>query len=220
MAASKKKTNSKPWLKSYPVDIDWNAEIPQTTMVKMFDDSVRKYRNRTCINFMGKKYSYEQVGKMVDQFAKSLQDQGISKGSTVGVCLPNTPFYLVAYYGAMKAGARVANFNPTSPADALAKQIDDSKTDLMVAINLKGTKEMPLFPSVEKAMKMSSLKKVVICDLSDSLPTTKKYAFRAINFFKGLRGKSDMIKTRKARNSYLLKICLKAMVMLNPLILK
>jgi len=214
MASSNKKkkvlTNQKPWLKSYPVDINWADDIPQTTMVEMFDESVRKHRDLPCINFMGKKYTYGEIGNMVDHFAKSLQDQGIGKGSTVGVCLPNTPFYLVAYYGAMKAGARVANFNPTSPADALAKQINDSKTDLMVAINLKGTKSMPLFPSVEKALEISNLKKIVVCDMSESLPFVKKHAFRAINFVKGIRGKSDMVKFKEDSKHISFKSMLKS----------
>ncbi|MBI3441469.1 MAG: AMP-binding protein, partial [Proteobacteria bacterium] len=107
--------------------------------------------------------------------------QGIGKGSTVGICLPNTPFCIIAYYGAMKAGATVANFDPTAPADALAQQIKDSNTDVMVAINLEGSEKQPLYPNVEKAMGLSSLKKIIFCDLADVLPAGKAFGFRALN---------------------------------------
>ena len=170
-----------PWSKSYPVDVQWNTEFPEKTMTEMFDESVKKYADRTCLNFLGKKLTYKEVGEMVDRFAKGLQDQGIGQGSTVGVCLPNTPFYLIAYYGALKAGARVANFDPTSPAEALAQQIKDSKTDIMVAVNLVGDAAQPLYPSVEKAMELTDLKKIVVCDFPDSLPAAKKIPFKAIN---------------------------------------
>ena len=170
-----------PWLKSYPVDVSWDSDIPEKTMVEIFDESVKKYGDRVCLNFLGKKLTYRQVGEMADRFAKGLQDQGIGKGSTVGVCLPNTPFYIIAYYGAMKTGAVVANFNPTSPPEALAQQINDSKTDIMVAINLAGDAAQPLYPNVEKALALSSLKKIVVCDMAGALPGMKSTAFRTLN---------------------------------------
>lgn len=186
--ASPMPENSKPWLKSYPVDIDWNEDIPVKTMVELFDESIKKYSKRNCLHFLGRDISYKEVGEMVDKFAKGLQDQGIGKGSTVGICLPNTPYSVIAYYGAMKAGARVANFDPTSPAEALAQQINDSKTDVMVTTNLK-----VIQPNVDKALEISTLKKVIVCDFAQALPTVKKYAFRAINAVKGLLGKSHKL---------------------------
>lgn len=178
---NKTQDNAQPWIKSYPADVDYNAEITPGSMVDLFDASVKKYADRTCLNFMGKKLTYREVGDMVNQFAKGLQDQGIGPGSTVGICLPNTPFCVIAYYGAMKAGARVANFDPTAPAEALAQQINDSKTDVILAINLVGTDKMPLYPNVEKALELSSLKKIIVCDLADALPRIKGTLFRAIN---------------------------------------
>lgn len=213
-------SNPHPWSKKYPVDIEWDTEVPASTMVQIFEESVKKYGDRTCLNFLGSKLTYTEVGDMVDRFAKGLQDQGIGKGSTVGICLPNTPFYVVAYYGAMKAGATVANFNPTSPPEALAQQINDSKTDLMVAINLKQSGPTPLYPSVEKAMVQSNLKKIVICDLSAALPPLKKYAYRMINAVKGLRGKSEMVDVKKDDRHLLFSDLLKSKGAFKPVDIK
>ncbi|MDD9899512.1 MAG: long-chain fatty acid--CoA ligase [Alphaproteobacteria bacterium] len=181
-----------PWQNSYPVDIDWNADIPQTTMVKMFDETVKKNARRTALNFMGKKMTYAELGKAADRFAKGLQQQGIGKGSKVGLCLPNTPFYAIAYYGAMKAGATVVNFNPLYAEKEIEHQINDSQTDLMVTVNVKQVQS-----KVEKMLGKTSLKKIVSCDLADALPTVKGTAFRVLNAVKGLAGKSDTMKTKK-----------------------
>jgi long-chain acyl-CoA synthetase len=177
----KQASSAAPWSKSYPVDIEWDSELPAQTMIEMFDESVKKYGDRTCLNFQGQKLTYKEVGAMVERFAKSLQDQGIGKNSTVGICLPNTPFYVVSYFGTLKTGAKVANFNPTSPSEALAQQIKDSKTEIMVAINLVGDAVQPLYPNVEKAMELTDLKKIIVCDFPDALPTGKKIPFKAIN---------------------------------------
>lgn len=190
-AAGRNESSPAPTLgRKYPVDIDWNADIPQSTMVQLFDQSVKKHAKRKCLTFMGKTMTYAEVGEAVDRFAKSLQDQGIGKGSNVGLCLPNTPFYVIAYYGAMKAGATVVNFNPLYAEQELAHQINDSRCDIMVTVNVKQVQ-----PKVEKMLGTTCLKKIISCDLADALPDMKGFAFRALNTVKGWFGKSDTVKT-------------------------
>jgi long-chain acyl-CoA synthetase len=181
-----------PWARKYPVDIDWDADVPQSTMIKLFEDSVKKHGKRTCLNFMGKTMTYAEVGEAVDRFAKSLQDQGVGKGSKVGLCLPNTPFYVIAYYGAMKAGATVVNFNPLYAEKELEHQINDSQCDMMVTVNVKQVQS-----KVEKMLGTTHLKKIISCDLADALPNVKGFAFRALNAVKGLFGKSDTMKVKQ-----------------------
>ena len=181
-----------PWAKSYPVDIDWHADVPQSTMVEMFDESVKKHTNRTALHFMGKTMSYKELGEKVDSFAKSLQDQGVGKGSKIGLCLPNTPFYVIAYYGAMKAGATVVNFNPLYADHELKHQINDSECDMMVTVNVKQVQ-----PKVEKMLGQTHLKKIISCDLADALPGVKGFAYRTLNAAKGLFGKSDTVKVKQ-----------------------
>ncbi len=186
------KKTEQPWTRKYPVDIEWDADVPQSTMVQMLEESVKKHGKRTCLNFMGNKLTYKQVGEMVDNFAKSLQDQGVGKGSKVGLCLPNTPFYVIAYYGAMKAGATVVNFNPLYAEQELKHQINDSECDLMVTVNVKQVQ-----PKIEKMLGTTRLKKIISCDMADALPSVKGFAYRTINAVKGIFGKSDLVKVKQ-----------------------
>ncbi len=200
-----------PWSKKYPVDIEWDSEIPVSTLVEQFEESVQKYKNRTCLHFMGKELTYAEVGDMADRFAKSLQDQGIGKGSKVGLCLPNTPFYVVAYFGALKAGATVVNFNPLYAEKEIEHQINDSATDIMVTINAK-----QVLPKVEKMLGTTSLKKIITCDLADALPAVKGTAFRVLNGVKSLFGKSDFVSVKEDKEHVSFKKMLKAKGKLKP----
>jgi long-chain acyl-CoA synthetase len=164
------------WEKSYPKDLRWDAEIPDTTLVELFDDAVKKYKDRTCIDFMDKTYTFGELGAMVDRFAKGLQDQGIGPGSKVGLSLPNMPFYPVAYYAALKTGATVVNFNPLYAPAEMEHQIKDSDVDMMVAMNLE-----LLYPKVENLLGTARFKKLVVCDMADVLPGKKAIGFRALN---------------------------------------
>lgn len=170
----------RPWDKSYPANLKWDAEIPVTTMVKMFEETVAKNGDKTALNFMGRKMSYKEFDEATNRFAKGLQDQGLGKGSKVGLCLPNTPFYAIAYYGAMKAGATVVNFNPLYAENEFRHQIEDSKCDVMVSLNAK-----LIQPKIDKMLDGSThLKKAIVCDLADALPPVKGFAFRALNLYK------------------------------------
>ena len=179
-----------PWTKKYPVDIDWEMDVPVSTMVDLFDESVKNNAAKPALSFMGKTLTYKEMGEMVDKFAKSLQDQGIGPGKHVGLCLPNSPFYPIAYYGTLKAGATVVNFNPLYAEQEMKHQINDSQCDIMVTLNVKQVQ-----PKVEKMLDGSTcLKKIIVCDLADALPSVKGFAFRTLNAVKGLFGKSDTVK--------------------------
>ncbi|MBI1215928.1 MAG: AMP-binding protein [Alphaproteobacteria bacterium] len=195
-----------PWDKNYPVDIHWDMDIPVGTMVDMFEDSVKQNGNKTCLNFMGKKLTYNEVSEMVDRFAKGLQDQGIGKGDRVGLCLPNSPFYVIAYYGAMKAGATVVNFTPLYAEHEMRHQTNDSQCDVMVAINVP-----QVLPKVNKLLDGSTtLKKVIVCDLADALPTGKKIGLRVLDAIRRPFGKADTVKAKQDKKHVLFSKMMKS----------
>ena len=182
-----KSAKNHPWLKQYPLNIDWHSQQPQKSMVDIFDQSVQKFGPKNFLSFMGKKYTYRQIGDMVDNMAKNLQDRGIKKGDRIGLSLPNTPFYVVSYYAALKAGATVVNFNPLYPKDQMATLIKESNTKMMVTLDLK---EMgPVLQDIRQ-MPDSPLEKVIIAKISDALPLHKKILYK----IGGLLGKTGQAK--------------------------
>ena len=61
----------------------------------MFDAAVARFASRPAIDFLGRRWTYRQLGEQVDRAARGLQDLGVGKGSMVGLCLPNTPYSVV-----------------------------------------------------------------------------------------------------------------------------
>ena len=80
-----------------------------------------------------------EMGEAVDAFAKGLQDAQVQPGTKIGLLLPNCPQFLVAFYGSLKAGMTVVNYNPLYAEQELEYQIEDSETDIMVTLDLKAT---------------------------------------------------------------------------------
>ncbi len=84
----------------------------------------------------------------------------MGEGVRVGLFLPNTPTFLVFYYGVLKAGGTVVNFNPLYSLDEIAFQIRDSGTKIMVTLDLAF-----LFDKVEAMMERGVLDKAVVARL-------------------------------------------------------
>ncbi|NQV44243.1 MAG: alpha/beta fold hydrolase, partial [Rhodospirillales bacterium] len=100
-------SDSQPWSRHTPP--------PRPTAKPVYailDDAVVRGPDRPCLNFLGKSSTYSDVSDMVTRAAKGFQSLGIQKGDRVGLCLPNCPYYVIAYFAALKAGATVVNFNP------------------------------------------------------------------------------------------------------------
>ena len=127
-------TENYPWVKSYDEPIRWDLDIDNRPVFSMLDDTARHYGGRPGFDFLGKKYSWSELANLADRFAAGLQEKGIGKGHKVGLFLPNCPYYLIAYYGVLKTGACVVNFNPLYAERELAHLIEDSETDLMVTV--------------------------------------------------------------------------------------
>ena len=96
-----------PWLKSYPEAIDWAIDVPDRPVFDFLYDTCAQYGARPAFDFMGKKWTWAEIGALADRMARGLQLQGVGKGSKVGLFLPNSPYFVIAYYAILRAGGTV-----------------------------------------------------------------------------------------------------------------
>jgi len=160
------------WEKSYPQNIRWNDALWTGPLFEYLDNAQHLYPNRPAFNFMGKIWTWDTIAILVNKLAKGLHDHGVEKGIKVGICLPNCPYYLVAYYAILKTGATIVNYNPLYAEGELAYQIEDSETDLMITTDLK-----VIYPKLEKMLHKTRLNQIVICPFKDILPFPKNFLF-------------------------------------------
>ncbi len=163
------------WLKHYPENVFWDAPLEKTSLGDFFDKSVAKYRDKPGVDFLGKKYTFGEIEVLTNKAAKGFQEMGVKKGTKVGLCLPNTPYSIICYFGALKAGATVVNYNPLYVERELAFQIDDSETKIMVTMDLE-----VMYPKVGAMLARTGLKKIVICKMSPILPGLKSFLFKLL----------------------------------------
>lgn len=166
-----------PWIKSYDSGVSWGHSCGSRAVHTLLEDTVRDFPKAPAFDFLGKRYNWAEIGALVDRFAEGLQHQGVRKGDAVGLFLPNSPYFLIAYYAALKIGAVVVNFNPLYAERELIHQMNDSEICVMVTADLK-----LLYDKMQAVKDKTSLKKLVTCRFTDVLPFPKNILFRLFKF--------------------------------------
>ena len=153
----------RPWLKYYDSQVPPHLTYPRIPLYSLLDETAAKYPASPCTNFFGKRLTYREIKELSDRLAASLRRMGVPKGDRVVLLLPNSPQFIIAYYGLLKAGAVIVPLNPLSAERELEFYLTDSEAAVAITI--------PLFLSkVASLVGKTPLKHIVCSRLSDFLP--------------------------------------------------
>src|SRR5690348_4032492 len=158
-----------PWLKSYPPGIDWRAEFTPRPLYRLLDEAAARYGSGSCIDFLDRRWSFTEIKELSDRFARGLIDLGVKAGDRVGLFLPNCPYFVIAYFGILKAGGVVVNFNPLYADREIEHQIRDSGASIMVTMGLEG-----LVGKLRPQFAHTPLQRIIVCSLPKAMPLTKR----------------------------------------------
>jgi len=146
--------------------------IPRV-LTDLIDDAVTNHGDRIAIDFMGRRWTYAEIGAQVDRVAAGLQAMGVGPETRLGLCLPNTPYFVVLYFAAFKCGATIVNFNPLYVEHELSHQIRDSGTTIMAVPDVT-----MIHGKVAAVAEECGVKKVIVCPMADILPPLLGIGYR------------------------------------------
>ncbi|MBX7501212.1 long-chain fatty acid--CoA ligase [Qipengyuania sp. YG27] len=153
--------------------VPWDTNFDAMALGDMLARTAGRTPDAPLLQFLGRTYTYAEMLRDAQAFARALVARGIAPGDRVGLFLPNVPSYVAAYYGAMMAGAVVVNFSPLYSVEELAHQVADSGTRLLVTVDVPA-----LYATAEKVLHGSALETLVVSSLSQMLPKVKGLALR------------------------------------------
>lgn len=151
------------WFRHYDLQVPLRLTYPHIPLYSLLEETAAKTPASPCTNFFGKRLTYQQIKELSDRFAASLGSLAIRKGDRVILLLPNSPQFLIAYYGILKAGAVVVPLNPLSAERELEFYLADSGAETVITIPLFLNKVAPL-------RSKTPLKHIVYSRLADFLP--------------------------------------------------
>ena len=112
-----------PWVAAYPDNLNWHSEIPSRPLFALLDDAAERFGPNAFLDFLGKKYRYQEAAETVGRLARGFRKHGVGKGTKVGLFLPNCPYFVLCYFAVLKAGGTVVTYNPLLAERELVRQI-------------------------------------------------------------------------------------------------
>lgn len=171
---------NRPWLKHYEPGVPHEFVGEAMTLPQLLERAAERFATRPALEFLGHRQTYRQLWANAQHFAAGLQHLGIQKGDRVAIMLPNTPQFVVAFFGAALVGAVIVNTSPLYVAHELEHQLIDSGTTLLIMLD----SFYPRFAEIEHNPKLK-VRRVVVTGIQDALPFPKNLLYPLLEKRKG-----------------------------------
>ena len=155
----------RPWVKSFPPEVRADAPLDLAPVQSVLEKAAERFGAKPALEFMGKRISYAELDALANRAAAGFQKLGVGPGVHVGLFLPNTPHYIIAFFGVLKAGGAVVNYSPLDALHTLQIKIEDSETHILVTLDLAA-----LYPQAEKLIGSTRLKTLVVGEFAEMSP--------------------------------------------------
>lgn len=132
------------WLPHLPQGADPHIDITFRSLQSYLDDAAANFGDRKAIIFQNLTLSYKNLKDKAETFAAALRGHGLKSGDRVAIMLPNLPQTVIAFWGALKAGATVVMTNPLYMEKELTHHFSDSKPKILITLDLFWNKIEPL----------------------------------------------------------------------------
>lgn len=159
-----------PWLASKDPEVPEHLSYFTGTMYEALCETVRKFPDYIAFDFMGKKTSYLDFLKNVQNCARALKGIGIRVGDRVMICMPNCPQALMMFYAVNAVGAVSSMIHPLSAESEIAFYVRDS--GCVAAITLD--QFYPKFKNIRKAVSLPTL---IITSVSENMSALMKIGY-------------------------------------------
>ena len=168
---------NKPWLKLYDKGVPRSIDYPPIPAFGFVEENAKNYPDNPALIFKGTVINYQELNNLTDRLAAGLAAMGLKKGDKVCILMPNTPQFVIAFYGILKAGGIVVATNPIYTAREIAHQVSDSEAKTCILTS-------NFYEKFKKAQPDTAVKNVIVSHIKDYMPGTIKLLFPLLALLK------------------------------------
>ncbi|MBM3292837.1 long-chain fatty acid--CoA ligase, partial [Candidatus Bathyarchaeota archaeon] len=119
----------------YPQGVPISIKYPEIPTYSFLENNARKYPSRPGLIFYGNKMTYKKIWDDALCLANSLQKLGLKHGDRVGLLLPNSPQFLIAFNSIFIAGGIVVPINPLNPITEIKRELDYTECQFLIVLD-------------------------------------------------------------------------------------
>ena len=125
----------RPWIQHYDPGVPETIAYPDVPLFRFLEEAACQHPEQPCTVFRDSVVRYGEMNALVNRMASALTALGVRKGDRVGLCLPNVPQFVLAYYAVLKAGGVVVAINPQYKQRELEFQAADSGITVLIGMS-------------------------------------------------------------------------------------
>jgi long-chain acyl-CoA synthetase len=145
-------------------------DYPKKPLYHFLEDSASKYPDKPCTIFKGAIVTYKEMSEISDRMAAALADLGVKKGDRVGIFMPNTPQFVMAYFGILKAGGVVVATNPLYTPAEIEYQASDAGIEVMFVMT-------NFYKTIKAAQPKTKIRTLIVTNIKEALPPITRLLF-------------------------------------------
>ena len=167
------------WTRHYDPEVPTSlAPYPAKTLVDYVNETAETIPDAPAILFKGITLSNRDLDRLSNRFAAALIASGIGKGDRVALVLPNCPQFLIAEFGAWKAGATVLPLNPLYTGSELREPLTAAGVKVVVTLT-------PFYKRLKEIQRDTPVKRIVATSIKEYLPPLLRVLFTLFKEKKG-----------------------------------
>lgn len=162
--------NDQPWLKNYDKQVPPTIDYPQVPLFSFLEDAALKFPDIPCTIFEGAKITYREMNAYTDRLAAGLAEVGIKKGDRVGIFMPNSPQFVIAYFAILKIGGIVVAVNPLYSSREIEHQVNDAGIEVMMVMS-------NFYNKIKEVQPKTCIRKVIVTNIKETFPPLLSFLF-------------------------------------------
>jgi long-chain acyl-CoA synthetase len=170
--------NERPWLNRYDEGVPQHIDYPEIPIHQFLIEAAKKYPDSPCTIFKGAKITYPEMDEITNCLGAGLASIGISKGDRVGIYMPNTPQFVMAYFALLKLGAIVVAINPLYSPREIEHQVNDAGIEVMVVMS-------NYYNLIKEVQPKTKIRTVVVTNIKETLSPILAFLFTLTKEKKG-----------------------------------
>ena len=168
----------RPWLKFYDTRTPYRIKPPTVALPRLLEATARRYAKVTAVEYCGGKLDWRSIDRLANRCAHGLRALGLHAGGSVMLVLPNSPDWIIAYYGILKAGGVAVLCDAHADKEVLFDRIADTGTMMLITASKRHAE---LSPYVQTDKRLEGLQRVVLVSPMDHMGWRERIKFALLH---------------------------------------
>jgi long-chain acyl-CoA synthetase len=139
----------------------------QSTFSKFYE-MAKKYPDKTALVYLGQKFTYGALERLIDKFATGLANLGVGFQDKVMLYISNCPQWVIANFAINRIGAVTVPVSPIYTAFEIEYMIHDAGIETVICLDTN-------FGYVKEVLGRTNVKHVIVTNLIDLVAPWKRF---------------------------------------------